>query len=228
MYTYLLLNLFTISIPLAYSFERKIGYFRKWKYLFAAIFLTGLFFLAWDSFFTSLEIWSFNKDYLTGIHIFNLPVEEWLFFITVPFACVFIYESIKYYMKRDYLKPYVKTVTFALIGGFTAIALLNTDRLYTTVNFSLAALFLFLHYYFFKDKYLGRFYFAYLVHLIPFFIVNGILTYLPVVIYNNDENLNIRLGTIPVEDTVYSMLLLLINITLYEFLYHRKRVKSIK
>jgi len=49
-----------------------------------------------------------------------------------------------------------------------------------------------------------------LIHLIPFFAVNGVLTALPIVWYNNSENLNVRLGSVPVEDAFYSLLLLLI------------------
>jgi lycopene cyclase domain-containing protein len=65
----------------------------------------------------------------------------------------------------------------------------------------------------------------YPVLLIPFFIVNGILTGTgpdaPVVWYNNDENLGIRLLTIPVEDIFYGFELLLLNVLLYEYLQTR-------
>ena len=69
---------------------------------------------------------------------------------------------------------------------------------------------------------MGKFYRAYLVSLIPFFIVNGILTSLPVVMYNDSENLGIRIFTIPIEDTMYSLLLLLMNIVLFEYFKNEK------
>jgi hypothetical protein len=48
--------------------------------------------------------------------------------------------------------------------------------------------------------------------------VNGVLTALPVVIYNDLENIHTRLFTIPVEDTLYFMTLFLMNVSLYEYL----------
>ncbi len=217
MYTYLLLNIFTISVPLLRSFEPRIDYMRKWPSLAIAIAITGAFFIIWDILFTKWGIWHFNQDYVIGQYFQGLPLEEWLFFLTVPFACVFIYEVLKYFVKKNPLKPISNYISWLLIAILSITAIAFSDRLYTTVTFSLSAILLLIHQLALKKDYLADFYLAFLVAMIPFGIVNGILTSWPVVLYNDAENLGIRLGTIPLEDTIYCLLLLLMNITIYEY-----------
>ena len=94
---YLYLDLLVIAFPLLLSFDKKVAYFKTWKYLFPAILIIGAFFVLWDMQFTRMNIWSFNQKYLLGIYMYNLPIEEVLFFIVVPFSCVFIYEVLKAY-----------------------------------------------------------------------------------------------------------------------------------
>nr|WP_255481250.1 lycopene cyclase domain-containing protein [Pontibacter sp. Tf4] len=106
------------------------------------------------------------------------------------------------------------------------IAIFNLGRWYTSITFMLLAIMLLVHLRYFGTKYLGRFFLAYIVHLVPFLLVNGVLTYLPVVWYNNNYNLGLRLVSIPVEDTMYSMLMLLLTISLYEGLRQRMSIKQ--
>jgi lycopene cyclase domain-containing protein len=63
--------------------------------------------------------------------------------------------------------------------------------------------------------------------LIPFLIVNGLLTSIPVVIYNDNENLGIRIYTIPIEDTVYGMLNMLGVVTIMEEMNKGKSARSL-
>ena len=153
--------------------------------------------------------------------LINLPLEEWLFFFIVPFASVFIYEVLIYFFPKDPFKPVGKVFIGILVPLLLVLSILHLDKWYTSVNFLVGALALTIHYLLFKEKYLGRFIFAYLVHLIPLMICNGILTggltEEPVVIYNNSENLGIRIWTVPIEDLIYSMTLLLMNISFLEY-----------
>jgi len=228
MYIYLYLNIFTILFPVLLSFDRKVAFYKKWPALFPAILANALFFILWDSFFTSIGVWGFNEKYLVGLYLFNLPIEEILFFVTVPYACVFIYEVLNAYISRDLLQPYAKSLTFFLILLLPLVAVFNIGRLYTSVTFVLLTLMLLVHLRYFGSHLLGRFYLAYLVHLVPFLLVNGVLTYLPVVWYNNAYNLGLRIGAIPVEDVFYSMLMLLLTLSVYEGLLKRKAVKQYK
>jgi len=67
-----------------------------------------------------------------------------------------------------------------------------------------------------------RFYLSFIIIFIPFYFVNGALTGSysaePVVYYDNNENLGIRLGTIPVEDSFYCFALLYSITLLFEYL----------
>lgn len=93
------------------------------------------------------------------------------------------------------------------------------DKHYTGWTFIFTGVFILLLYLFrnyFKGFDAVSFIVSFVICLIPFLIVNGFLTSIPVVMYNDAENLGVRIFTIPFEDTFYGMLLILMNIVLYE------------
>jgi lycopene cyclase domain-containing protein len=225
-YYYLLLDLFTIAFPLLRSFEKKVQFVKYWRGVFLGIAVMALIFIPWDVWFTNSDIWGFNEQYISGIHIANLPIEEWLFFIVVPFACAFVYEVLNYFLPGSVLKPVENKITAVLIFINFVIAVIYVDRLYTFTACSLLSLFLIWHLLINRSEFLGRFYIAFLTIQIPFFLINGALTGMftekPIVWYNNMENTGLRLITIPVEDIAYNMLMLLIVITVLEMYKVRK------
>jgi lycopene cyclase domain-containing protein len=225
-YTYLLVNLASILFPFLFSFHPKSDFSKKWRHLWIAILIPGVIFLVWDEWFTQLGIWGFNESYLSGIYIGSLPIEEILFFICIPYACVFTYEALNYLVKSDFLDHSQSYISATLILGSALLAAANSNKWYTCTTFLGLALLVFALQFIWKVNFLGKFYFSYLFLLIPFFIVNGILTgsWLkePVVWYNDSENLQIRLGTIPLEDTFYGMLLILMNVSILEWLQGKR------
>jgi len=221
-FTYLLLMLGTMAVPLAFSFEKKVRFYTKLKYLLPAILFSGAIFIIWDLRFEELGIWSFNPEYLLGIYILNLPVEEWLFFIAIPYATVFIYEVLKVQLPHFEKPNLFLGVSLVLLVIFALTAYFFRERLYTFFNFFLLTIYF--GYTIFRNRFkqhLTKFYLTWLISLIPFLIVNGFLTALPVVEYNDAHNLGIRIFTIPIEDFFYFFLLLLMNLTIFEYLKNR-------
>lgn len=227
-YLYLLLNFATVIIPLIFSFYPKANFSRRWRSVLPAIFITAVPFVVWDMIFTAWRIWEFNPRYLTGIHLWNLPLEEVLFFFCIPYACIFTHLAFDHLLKRHPFRRYDRTITYSLLASSLLLCILFFDRLYTVVTFGLLIILLTAG--LAAGKTPGRFYFSYSVLLIPFFIVNGILTGTgldePVVSYNNAENLRLRLGTIPLEDVFYGFSLILLSIWIQELIERRKKRRN--
>lgn len=220
MFLYLILNLGSISIPFAYSFEKNMRFIRYWKEVLLSLSIVSAIFLIWDAIFTANGVWGFNPDYHLNILFLKMPIEEWMFFFCIPYASFFIHYSLGYFLPDFTLSEKVtKLITVILFLVVVSTLVLNFEKAYTAVNYSLLSLLLMISY-FYGIKYLSRFYIAFLIILVPFFIVNGILTGTgleePVVWYNDDENLGIRLLTIPIEDIGYAFTMIFGNVFLIE------------
>jgi lycopene cyclase domain-containing protein len=224
--TYLLINILTCFFPVVLSFDKKVHFYQKWKFIFPGLLISGALYLIWDYIFTIQNVWSFNPSYILGIKFFDLPLEEILFFITVPFACIFIYECLKVYFNPKITQEISRGITYILIIACIILLFFFYDRLYSFINFS--TLLIILIYTLVKPIKLnmGQFYLAYLVSLVPFYIVNGILTSIPIVLYNNTENMGLRVGSIPFEDHFYSMSLILLNLIFFEYFRSRNKIDA--
>ncbi len=219
--TYLLLNVFTISVPLLRSFEPRIAFYKRWKHLFPALIITGVFFLVWDYFKTRFGVWSFSPTYTIGLRFFGMPLEEYLFFLTVPYACIFIYETADLFIKKELFSSRLNTHLrlFALLMSLPS-SLFPAHAYTWSVLFILPPV-LWLVSHKLNARELQLLILTYLISLIPMFLVNGLLTGLPVVIYNDAENWGIRLFSIPLEDFLYNFILLSMSIGWYAY-FRRK------
>ncbi len=226
-FTYLLVNFFTVIIPLLYTFHPKLNFHKTWRSFFPAVFITSIYFIIWDAYFTSLGVWGFNPQYLTGTNIGNLPVEEILFFICIPYACVFTFHCLGILMKIRINMKIVNLVTLIIAALLMGTAAFYYQQAYTISTFVSLAIFLLLARFVLRVDWLGKFYIVYSLLLLPFLVVNGILTGTglenPVVWYNESEIIGLRILTIPVEDVFYGMKLILLNLILYMYIGQRRQ-----
>jgi lycopene cyclase domain-containing protein len=226
-YTYILVDFFCLLFPFIASFHPRIQFYKQWKYFIIPCILTAFLFLVWDVIFVNWGVWGFNEKYILGHFVLNMPIEEILFFIFIPYACVFTYYCFDKFITFPRPGSIITIFNYLLTISLAITAFIYHDRLYTSVTFSLLALFLLFLMRSGFNKWF-HFYSAYLFILIPFLISNGILTgsYIdePVVIYNNAENLGIRIFTIPFEDAFYAMLMMAMNV--YGFEKMRGKAKA--
>lgn len=226
-YLYLFIDLSCLLIPLLASFYSKAPFYKTWKAISLAILIPAIIFIVWDEAFTQLGIWGFNSQYITGINVGSLPIEEILFFICIPYACLFTYFVVQYSIATDYFFLNHELLSFALIIILLIAGIFHIDKAYTAATFIGLSFYLAFLTLKIRARYLGHFYTTFAIILIPFFLVNGILTGMfvdePVVWYNDEANLQIRLGTIPIEDLFYAMFLLLMNVSVYEWLQIRRQ-----
>jgi lycopene cyclase domain-containing protein len=189
----------------------------------------AILYIAWDIYFVKKGVWYFSEYHTTGITLVNLPLEEVLFFFIVPYCCVFIYECIRTYFPNLKEKKKADMIMQVLSIALLVTGIVFYKNYYTSWTFLLNAFFIALIYAFrnyFRGFDAASFLVSYMIMLVPFLIVNGFLTAIPVVLYNDAENLGFRVYTIPFEDIFYGMLLILMTVVIYEKLMNREKLPS--
>ncbi len=217
---YLVFNLVVISGPLVAAQHAATTFRRRWLPALAAIVVVAVPFVVWDVLVTGRH-WSFNPAYYT-FHLAGLPLGEWAFFVTVPLACLYTWEMLSGGVDPSPVRP--PAVVHAMMAALAVVAAAAWARgmEYTAAaSVALAAALA-------LDLAGGgrvvrhrRFGLFAVVVLACTAVFNGYLTARPLVLYDPRYQLDVRLGTIPVEDFVYGLALVIANVTLFERLRDR-------
>lgn len=206
-FTYSLVLFFTVIICFVASFDRRLLFSRYFGVFIKAAILVAIPFIIWDIWFTARGVWWFNTNYTLGLVIAGLPLEEWLFFIFIPFSCIFTYYCIDKFFELQWLTGFNNLIVFVTVIICSLAALLHYDKIYTLVTAIVTiATLIYLHF-IAKTPWIGKASLVFTLLMLGFFPVNGVLTGTglesPIVNYNPGDFLGIRMGTIPVEDAVY-------------------------
>ncbi|MDR6486542.1 lycopene cyclase domain-containing protein [Chryseobacterium vietnamense] len=219
-YTYILINFFTIIICFVASFDRRIHFNKLFGKFLLSSTIVAIPFIAWDIWFTAKGVWWFDLNYTLGFKIAGLPIEEWLFFYCIPFACVFTYYCLEKFFSLAWATALNNLIVFTAFIVLGVVGLLYNERIYTLLTVTVTITTLFYLHFIAQKEWIGKASFVYLVLMPGFFAVNGILTGSfipsPVVNYNPGDFLGVRMGTIPVEDAVYGYSQFLLNIYVFK------------
>jgi lycopene cyclase domain-containing protein len=228
---YMMLDILILIFPLLFSYKWVFPYYKKFKPLFISIFIVGGIFILWDILVTFRGDWAFNEAYLIGLKIAGLPIEEILFFIVVPYSCIFIYENLQYFFndKHIYFNKklyYIISIVFFIIGSIFYY------QEYTILAMFSVGAFFFIAATWFSDILKSRnFWFYIIISFVAFIIFNYILTSIPIVTYNPeaifggtvDQIWYGRFITIPIEDFFYNFSMLSFYLMIYT--YFNKKLK---
>lgn len=115
-FEYILLLCLCFVFPFFYSLvHRKLLSKYSLKLFHPTIFIAAAPFIIFDIVAVLRRYWRFDAQYITGIKIINLPVEEYLFFILIPQSCLLIWIALKRYesfeqIKKDILHHFEKKI----------------------------------------------------------------------------------------------------------------------
>lgn len=160
--------------------------------------------------------WSFNPRFILGFSLGPLPVEELLFFFVVPWSCLIIWENLKERVKGKVSFHFERLVAVAgviLLGisvfqeWWYSASIGGLMCLFSVISTQCGK--------WFEQK--ASLLYVAIVFLLTC-IFNGYLTWRPVVIYNTLTKSNLNLGTIPLEDVVYGLVLVSAVAIVYEAL----------
>jgi len=224
MSVYVIINLSVIAIPLVLSFDRKVAFFRRWPAVVASALVVGAAYIAWDVFAAARGDWGFNERYVGAFELFGLPLGELLFFFTVPYSCLFVWEVVHAYIRdRTFRMPLAVRLAPAAAAVILAAVFRKQDYTFL-VMLSVAAFVLPAAW---TPIFSSRNFWIFLaLSLLAFLIVNGLLTALPVVVYGEEAIWGVRVYRIPLEDFFYCISLLGFNVLLYRLLRPKLTIRT--
>ncbi len=205
-HVYAIIALASFAGPLALSFDRRVYFI---QYLLPTLIATvgvGTVYIVWDVLVTRAGHWRFNDATVGTIRILDLPPGEWLFFLLIPYACLFTYEVVIEYFGAGTPAPSLNWFQFVLAAACVVLAVAWRKRGYTSLAMISATI------YFVASGILtpgivaaSGYLLSMLLSFVAFTIVNGLYTSIPTIFYNDDAILGVKAGTIPLEDFVYNL-----------------------
>lgn len=216
-YSFLFVDLFLLSIPLLLWLSTKVFSIKDLKAILIPSLLSSVIFSGIATLFAFFKIWTFNAEYLMGFYYKNLPLEHYIFLFAFSLTGLSIYTFLNNKFIHNNLQRFSLALSNLLLGLCIAFLFFAYTKWYTVVAFTLLfALIFYIEYVNHKLRFMYRFYRAYVVMLIPFYVCYGVLCNLPIIEYQFASTTGMQLANIPFENHFYMMGMLLSVVYLFE------------
>ncbi|WP_316823267.1 lycopene cyclase domain-containing protein [Pedobacter gandavensis] len=213
-FTYLLLALGMLLIPVLLLFVKKTNFNQTIKFAIPAVLITGVVCAVFATLLVIFGAWVFNPAYLSGQALWLIPIEEPIFYMTSCLAGIAIYESLNAFFKNNALDKFSLSFSNLMLGICIAMLFFAHMKWYSTLSFGALFVLIFFIEYLNKLRFSYRFYRAFLVSLLLFYIAYGLISVLPVIVYK--DTLDLKIGAIPFESHFYFMVMFLLSVYLFE------------
>ena len=223
-YTFLLLNLVLVLIPFVLALDKKVFIGEHLRNMIFSSLIVTVFFSEIAVSLTKLKAWSFNFSYLTGISYREVPLDIYLFIFAFSFAGLGIYNYLNYKFPKNHLQKYSLTVSHLLMGVCIAMLFFAYEKWYTAITFASLLLLLIGVEYINTYRFMYKFYRAFVVLLIPFFGCYWMICNLPIIQFEQKENVNFDLAKIPFESYFFTLAMFLFSVYLLEVFKNRKKI----
>jgi lycopene cyclase domain-containing protein len=214
-FVYYIFNIFVFLPVFLLSLRYDVKPHASPKKLVAVFLCVSIPFIVWDIWAARAGHWFFSEIYIRPERVLDLPVEELLFFITVPFAMLYVWGVVgKHIKERVVTGLFSRAVPLLLVLLCTCLLVLHWGAGYTrSVMIASLATLLILGLGGYLRSY--RLWVFQLIHLALFFFSNTVLTALPVITYGEGSIIGYRIGTIPLEDFFFSFALVNASILVF-------------
>lgn len=223
-FAFLFLALGLIVLPFVLQFDKK---FFKEGTLPAAIgasLVSGVIFSAITLAMQLAGLLHFDTASTIGLIIGGVPLEQYLLNFSFAFAASGLYQYLNMKFPKNDLQKYSLAVSNLLLGLCVAFLFFGYTKWYTMFTFATLTVVLFLIEYVGSLRFMYKAYRAFLVMLVPFYLVYGILFWNGVLRVAKNQLTGMFVAKIPIETHFIALSMVLVSVYVFEFLMRKRSV----
>ena len=107
------------------------------KYMIPGILFSVIIYIIWGTRFNQIGVYSYNPEYTTGITLWDLPMENWIFLFVVSFVFLQVYNWIKIRFAAFEKPNLFLAISLVLVVIFGLSAFIFRQKLYSFFTFFL-------------------------------------------------------------------------------------------